>query len=61
MQYRTEVVDGIVRAIPNTQDACKRGHLFTIDNTWLRGTQRVCRACCAIRQRAYRQRKATQS
>lgn len=36
---------------------CKRGHEFTIDNTYFVGPRRWCRKCNAVRSRNYVQRK----
>jgi Recombination endonuclease VII len=34
---------------------CKRGHEFTLENTRICNRRRVCRLCCALRTRQYRE------
>lgn len=36
---------------------CVRGHEYDSANTYWRGRERVCRACCREKQNAWRQRK----
>lgn len=41
---------------------CKRGHLFSVENTrWYNGRERVCRACENIRCEKYKRKKARAS
>ena len=49
--------DVIVRAVRLLPDHCKRGHLYTPENTRVTAEGRICRACIRRRTKEFRARQ----